>query len=49
MKEPEEELDFHAYPGLLVFTLLLATIGVVLIGVLPSYFLGPAQISTQFF
>ena len=49
MKDPEAERDFHAYPGLLVFTLLLATIGVVLIGVLPSYFLGPAQISTQFF
>ena len=49
MKEPEEEFDFHAYPRLLVFALLLATIGVVLIGVLPSYFLGAAQISTQFF
>ena len=49
MKEPEEELDFHAYPSLLVFALLLVTIGVVLIGVLPSYFLAPAQISTQFF
>ena len=49
MKEPEEELDFHAYPKLLVFALLLVTIGVVLIGVLPSYFLEPAQISTQFF
>ena len=49
MKEPEEELDFHAYPKLLVFALLIITIGVVLIGVLPSYFLGPAQISTQFF
>lgn len=49
MQEPEEELDFHAYPSLLVFALLLVTIGVVLIGVLPSYFLAPAQISTQFF
>lgn len=49
MKEPEEELDFHAYPSLLVFALLLVTTGVVLIGVLPSYFLAPAQISTQFF
>jgi NADH-quinone oxidoreductase subunit N len=49
MKEPEEELDFHAYPKLVVFALLLVTIGVVLIGVLPSYFLEPAQISTQFF
>ena len=45
MKEPEEELDFRAYPGLVVFALLLAAIGVVLIGVLPSYFLNPAQIS----
>lgn len=49
MKQPEEELDFRAYPGLLVFALLIATIGVVLIGVLPSYFLQPAQISAQFF
>ena len=49
MKEPEEELEFHAYPRLLVCALLLITIGVVLIGVLPSHFLGPAQISTQSF
>ena len=49
MKQPEEELDFRAYPGLLVFALLIATIGVVLVGVLPSYFLQPAQISAQLF
>ena len=46
MREPEEELDFLTYPGSLVFALVLAAIGVLLIGVLPSYFLNPAQIST---
>lgn len=46
MREPEEELDFLAYPRLLILALTLAAIGVVLIGVLPSYFLNPAQIST---
>ncbi len=46
MREPEEELDFHPYPSLLIVALTLAAIGVVLIGILPSYFLSPAQIST---
>ena len=46
MREPEAELDFHPYPGLLIVALTLAAIGVVLIGILPSYFLSPAQIST---
>ena len=46
MREPEEELDFLAYPRLLIVALTLAAIGVVLIGILPSYFLSPAQIST---
>ena len=46
MREPEADLDFHPYPGLLIVALTLAAIGVVLIGILPSYFLSPAQIST---
>jgi NADH-quinone oxidoreductase subunit N len=46
MREPEEELDFLAYPRTLVIALLIAAIGVFLIGILPSYFLNPAQIST---
>ena len=46
MREPEAELDFLAYPRILIIALTLATIGVVLIGILPSYFLSPAQIST---
>ena len=46
MREPEAELDFLAYPRLLVVALTLAAIGVILIGILPSYFLSPAQIST---
>ena len=46
MREPEAELDFLAYPGLLIVALTLAAIGVILIGILPSYFLSPAQIST---
>ena len=46
MREPDEELDFLSYPGVLVFALLLATIGVVLIGILPSYVLEPTQVST---
>ena len=46
MREPEAELDFLAYPRLLIVALTLAVIGVVLIGILPSYFLSPAQIST---
>ena len=39
MREPEAELDFLAYPRLLIVALTLAAIGVVLIGILPSYFL----------
>ena len=46
MREPEAELDFLAYPRLLIVALTLAAIGIVLIGILPSYFLSPAQIST---
>ena len=46
MREPEAELEFQPYPRLLIVALTLAAIGVVLIGILPSYFLSPAQIST---
>ena len=46
MKEPEEELDIRSYPGLVVFALLIAAISVILMGVLPSYVLNPAQMST---
>jgi NADH-quinone oxidoreductase subunit N len=46
MKEPEEELHFRAYPASLIVALLLAVVGVLLIGILPSYFLNPAQVST---
>ena len=46
MREPEAELDFLDYPRLLIVALTLAAIGVILIGILPSYFLSPAQIST---
>ncbi len=46
MREPEEELDFLAYPGSLVVALLIAAIGVILIGILPSYVLDSAKVST---
>ena len=43
MREPEEELTFTAYPSTLVVGLILAAIGVLLIGILPSLMLTPAQ------
>ena len=43
MREPEEELSFASYPGTLVVGLVLAAIGVLLIGILPSLMLNPAQ------
>lgn len=43
MREPEEELSFKAYPSTLVIGLILAAIGVLLIGILPSLMLTPAQ------
>ena len=43
MREPEEELSFTAYPSTLVVGLVLAAIGVLLIGILPSLMLTPAQ------
>ncbi len=43
MREPEEELDFNPYPSTLVIGLVLAAIGVLLIGILPSLLINPAQ------
>ena len=43
MREPEEELEFSPYASTLVIGLILAVIGVLLIGVLPSLMLTPAQ------
>ncbi len=43
MREPEEELEFSPYSSTLVIGLIVAAIGVLLIGILPSLMLGPAQ------
>lgn len=43
MREPEEELEFTPYPSTLVIGLVLAAIGVLLIGILPSLLVNPAQ------
>ena len=43
MREPEEELPFTSYPSTLVVGLIIAAIGVLLIGILPSLMLTPAQ------
>jgi NADH-quinone oxidoreductase subunit N len=43
MREPEEELEFNPYPSTLVIGLVLAAVGVLLIGILPSLLLNPAQ------
>ena len=43
MREPEEELEFRPYASTLVIGLVIAAIGVLLIGVLPSLMLTPAQ------
>lgn len=43
MREPEEELEFNPYPSTLVIGLVLAAIGVLIIGILPSLLLNPAQ------
>lgn len=43
MREPEEELEFTPYASTLVIGLVIAAIGVLLIGVLPSLMLTPAQ------
>ena len=43
MREPEEELEFSPYASTLVIGLVIAAIGVFLIGILPSLMLTPAQ------
>ena len=43
MREPEEELEFSPYPSTLVIGLVLAAVGILLIGILPSLLLNPAQ------
>lgn len=43
MREPEEELEFSPYSSTLVIGLIIAAIGVLLIGILPSLMLAPAQ------
>ena len=43
MREPEEELEFSPYASTLVIGLVIAVIGVFLIGILPSLMLTPAQ------
>ena len=43
MREPEEELEFSPYASTLVIGLVIAAIGVLLIGILPSLMLTPAQ------
>ena len=43
MREPEEELEFSPYASTLVIGLILAVVGVLLIGILPSLMLTPAQ------
>ena len=43
MREPEEELEFNPYPSTLVIGLVLASIGVLLIGILPSLLFDTAQ------
>jgi len=43
MREPEDELEFSPYSSTLVLGLIIAAIGVLLIGILPSLMLNPAQ------
>ena len=43
MREPEEELEFSPYASTLVIGLIIAAVGVLLIGILPSLMLNPAQ------
>lgn len=47
MREPEEELEFKPYPPTLVIGLVLAAIGILLIGILPSLLLDQAQNAVQ--
>ena len=43
MRDPEEELAFSPYASTLVVGLILAVVGILLIGILPSLMLTPAQ------
>ena len=43
MSEPKEELEFNPYPSTLVLGLVIASIGVLLIGILPSLLLSSVQ------
>ena len=43
MREPEEELEFNPYPSTLVIGLALASIGILLIGILPSLLFDPVK------
>ena len=43
MREPEEDLEFTPYASTLVIGLVIAAVGVLLIGILPSLMLTPAQ------
>ncbi len=43
MREPEEELEFNPYPSTLVIGLVLAAIGVLLLGILPSLVVDPVK------
>ncbi len=47
MREPEEELDFSPYSSTIVIGLVLAAIGILLIGILPSLLLDPAVSAAQ--
>ena len=43
MREPEEEFEFNPYPSTLVIGLVLAAIGVLLLGILPSLVVDPVK------
>ncbi len=44
MREPEDELEFKPYPSTLVIGLVLAAIGVILLGILPSLIVDHVQV-----
>lgn len=46
MREPEDELEFNPYPATLVIGLVLAAIGVLLLGILPSLIVDPVSAIT---
>ena len=43
MREPEEDLEFNPYPSTLVIGLVIAAIGILLLGILPSLIVNPVQ------